>query len=746
MATGRTSGPPAEAAEWLHRLQEETLMRVLLPIGAVGFILIAVAQSFEDPLQGGLPGMGLVLLPFIVLALRKAHYLASAWALVSGCMLANLAVVAWGNVDAAISVVAAVAGLATLLTGVVGGVLTATACTALLLFTPQAFLGLDPRAQLPVLLAIWSTVGLVCVAVRTFLTALAWSWSTYEQGRLMLAESRDDQVQLKQTLEDLADANVQLTRLHRVTAAMRKVAEDAHRAKQEFVANVSHELRTPLNMIIGFSEMMMGTPQAYDCSMPPALLADLEVILRNSHHLSNLVDDVLDLSQIEAGRMALTKERVALSSITADAVLAVRPLFHSKGLYLEAEALEDLPPVFCDRTRIREVILNLLSNAGRFTDHGGACVRGWREDNAVVVAISDTGPGIAADQIDKLFGRFHQLPASTNRRYGGTGLGLSISKSFVEMHDGEMWLESEKGVGSTFFFRLPIDPPAPIDDGISRWFSPYVRHEVRTRPSMAPVADPRPRFVVLESGDFLSKLLTRYMDDAEVVSVASLDQALRELSQVPSQALLVRSMTVVDPVQCFDTSSLPYNTPAIVCSILGIDEAAGALGACQYLVKPISRDSLLDTLDGLTMSGNTVLIVDDEPDAVRLFRRFLVSSERGYRVLRASDGEEGLRILREQHPDAMLLDLIMPGMDGFQLLAQKTQDPTLRDIPVVVTSARDPAGQLIVCNGLAITLGGGLSMKQLLRCIEVLTETLSEPAQSRGPARTEGQGDQLACG
>ena len=173
------------------------------------------------------------------------------------------------------------------------------------------------------------------------------------------------------TLEDLASANVQLARLNQLAQGMRHAAEDARRAKEEFVANVSHELRTPPNMIVGFSEMMLQAPQTYGKKIPSALLADLAVIQRNSQHLSSLIDDVLDLSQIEVGKMALTKERVAFQEVVQAAVTAVRPLFDSKGLHLKTEVPGDLPLVFCDRTRIREVVLNLLSNAGRFTEHGG---------------------------------------------------------------------------------------------------------------------------------------------------------------------------------------------------------------------------------------------------------------------------------------------------------------------------------------------------------------------------------------
>jgi len=739
--TPRPHPNPAEVRELLRRLREETILPALAALPVIGIILIGAQRAFEDPLPGALCGAALFTLPVIVLLFHQRHYLVSAWVLVTGCLLADLTIVAWGHFDTAICLLAVPVGLATLFASVPAGMVTAAVCTALLFRAPFGLWDLHRALQFSALTSIWCTVGLVWLVLRELTTTVDWYRVNYERSRVELEQARDQRVRLKQALQDLADANLQLTRVDRVTTAMRQMAEDAQRAKQEFVANVSHELRTPLNMIIGYGEMIMRAPCSYSSEIPAALLADLDVILRNSRHLSSLINDILDLSQIEAGRMALTKERVAFFDIFAHAEIAVRPLFESKGLYLEVEAPADLPLVFCDRTRVREVMLNLLSNAGRFTEHGGARVRAWQEGNDIVVSVADTGIGIAPEKANKLFVPFRQLHASTNRRYGGTGLGLSISKMFVEMHGGKMWIESHEGVGTTLFFRLPIDPPASVAGGFSRWLSPYVRHGRRTRPSLAPVPKPVPRFVVMENGDFLQRLLRRYLDDPEIVSVADPDEALEELARVPSQALLVRDVSLTEPLQHLDTSSLPYNTPMIVSSMPGPDEGVDSLSVWRYLVKPISREALLSALDALDMKGKTVLIADDEPDAVRLFRRMLVSSERGYRVLRASDGHQALTILRNQRPDALLLDLVMPGMDGFQLLEAKRRDPALSDIPVVAISARDPTGQMIVSKGLAVSKRGGLSMHQLLTCVEAITEILSTPIGTADPRSPEDPGD-----
>ncbi len=743
MDTSGTALPaaPVHMAALRGDLKNGSLLLALPALPVAAFIVFASGDHFAGPMQWLLPAIFLFCLPAPVWLIRRRSYLASAWLLVAGCLLAELMIVAWGQLSATVALLAIPAGLAALFISLPGGAAVALACSLLLEIGPRPLLAASGELRSVALMEVWSTVGLVWLTTRPLLTAMQWSWSSYEQSRRLLEQARDAQVRLKQTLADLADANLQLTRLNRLAQGLRQAAEEARRAKEQFVANVSHELRTPLNMIIGFSEMIVEEPGTYSGPIPPALVADLEVILRNSRHLASLIDDVLDLSQIEAGQMALTKERVSLPEVIAMAIVAVRPLFESKGLCLETEVPADLPAVFCDPTRVREVILNLLSNAGRFTERGGVRLRAWQEQADLVVSVADTGPGIATEDRDKLFQPFQQLDGSPSRRHGGTGLGLSISKSFVELHGGNMWLESERGSGTTIFFRLPIDPPVPVEGGFARWFSPYWHYEERTRRSLTPPAAVCPRLVILESGDALRRLLRRYLPEAEIVPVRTLEEATRELARLPAQALLVNEISIPDALGQLNGTSLPHGTPAIVYSVPGLHEAAGALGAADYLVKPISRDALLAALDRLPLKGRTILVVDDEPEALRLYWRMLSSAGRGYRVLTAADGREALGILRDQCPDAVLIDLVMPEMDGFQLLAAMNADPNRRDMPTVVISARDPAGQPIISNALAVTRSGGLSVPQLLALTEAITRYLSPVSEPRNPASTGEQPD-----
>ncbi len=719
------TGPwPSDFALMLREMRGEAILLALPPLIVAGVIVGLHQSSADAPLRVTLPALVLILWPIAFFTSRRLGYLISAWVLAAGYLLGVGLLVGWGQVPAAIHLLALPAGLAALFIGPGAGAAIAATASALLLLASPSILPADESLRLTTAFGTWGTVGLVWLTSQPLVAALEWSWSGYHESRSQLERARDYQVQAKQTLADLAEANLQLTRVNRLAQALRQAAEEARRAKEQFVANVSHELRTPLNMVTGFSEMILNAPQAYG-KVPPALLADLAVIARNSQHLASLIDDVLDLSQIEAGQMALTRERVALREVIEAAVVAVRPLFESKHLYLEVEIAED-SAVFCDRTRIREVVLNLLSNAGRFTEEGGVRVRAWRDGDQFVVAVADTGPGIAPEDEAKLFRPFQQLDGSLRRRYGGTGLGLAISRSFVELHGGQMWLESEKGKGTTFYFRLPIDPPATPDTGVSRWFSPHWHYEERTRRSLAPVPVLRPRFLVLEAGNTLQRLLARYLDGVEIVPVADLEEAIDQLARVPAQAVLANGPQGNEILARLKTEpALPYGTPLITCALPELSDAAGALGAAHYLVKPISRDALLAALDHLRRDIRTVLVVDDEPEALQLFKRMLASAERGYQVRTAANGAQAIRILHRERPDVVLLDLVMPEVDGFRVLEERGQDPALRDTPFIIISARDPAGEPIVSDSLAVTRGGGLSAAQLLACIEAVSGALA---------------------
>jgi signal transduction histidine kinase/CheY-like chemotaxis protein len=731
-------GDPSVMHLGIKEVQREGFPLVLPAIVGAAIVLLGLQQLAQESLDVFMPCDLLLGLVFLVWYLHNKSYVVATWTLVIGLVAVDLLLVSWAHVPAALTLLALPVGLAALFAGLPAGLAVAGICTVLLAGAPSALLGSDWLLRGIAVLQVWGTVGLTGLVVRPLVTVAEWSWSSYQRSRTLLDQARDYQAQLKQTLEDLASANVQLARLNEFAQAMRQEAEEARHTKERFVANVSHELRTPLNMVIGFAELISTSPESYASDLPPALLADLQVILRNSRHLSTLIDDVLDLSQIEAGRMAITKERVDFAELVAAVQIAVSPLFAAKGLYLHVDVEQALPPVLCDSTRIREVILNLLSNATRFTEQGGVQLGVSIERGDILVKVADTGPGIAPDALSRLFQPFEQADGSIRRKHGGSGLGLSISRSFVELHGGRMWMESTPGSGSTVFFRLPIGPPDPLQSGSLRWINPEWEFRQRSRPTLAPRPVVRPRLVIMETGDTLTRMLQRYLDGVDLVPVRDFAQAAADLASTPAEGLIINDASLPQVLQRLTVETVaPPGIPTIVCSMPETPDVAQAMGASAYLVKPISQERLLGTLDGLHLRGKTILIVDDEPEALQLFMRMLASTRRGYRLITASNGQEALRILRRQKPALILLDLIMPEMDGFRVLAECSHDSRLKTIPIVVLSAQDPSGHPIVSSGVAVMLGGGLASHQVLACIDAMRTILAPGARH---ARSEPPG------
>ena len=592
---------------------------------------------------------------------------------------------------------------------------------------------LDLTGSAMAILQIWVVFGTVAAVYAPAQKIAGWSWGYFTNARKLLEEARNRQGELSRALADLSHANQQLTRLNALAQSLRQAADDARVAKEKFVSNVSHELRTPLNMIIGFSEMILDNPEAYGQDLPAALLADLTIVRRNAGQLFDLIEDVLDLSQIEADQMALMREYSSLPEMIQAVTEAVQPLFHSKHLFLKVETEGEIPPIYCDRTRIREVMLNLLSNAGRFTERGGVTVHAACSLDAVTISVRDTGPGIPAEQMNKLFQPFQQLDNSIRRRYGGTGLGLNISKRFIEMHGGKIWAESELGTGTTFFFQLPLAQVNQAGRKFTRWIVPEWDYVHRVPESTLPRQKVRPRLVVAEHGGSLKRLLTRYFGDVDVVAAEDSEQALREISEVPSQLLVVNSPEDAQLSRDFNPDRMPYEIPMITCWLPGTAAMASSLGAADYLVKPVSKKMLLETLQRIPLANHTVLIVDDEPEALRLFQRMLHASGQHYHVLRARNGQEALRVMRQYRPDVILMDLMMPNGDGFQLLRQRSEDPLLRDIPVIILSARDSSGNPIVTPSITITRKGGISAHALMECVQAVAQIFTKPGQPDDP-------------
>jgi CheY-like chemotaxis protein len=381
------------------------------------------------------------------------------------------------------------------------------------------------------------------------------------------------------------------------------------------------------------------------------------------------------------------------------------------------------------------VVLNLVSNAARFTERGSITLRAAQQDEWITVSVTDTGPGIAPEDATRIFEPFCQGMRSPWRDQGGSGLGLTISKQFIELHGGRIWLESQPGQGATFAFRIPISSPLESVASPGRWISEEFRWVERTSRPKLPQAPFRPRVVVYDETGELAPALGRWAEQAELVETRSLPQAAEDLQQYPAHALLVNA---VSPERLWSLAEearlVAPDLPIVTCCVPPRLDRARAAGAFDYLVRPVTQAQLWASIRSLGRPIHRILVVDDDPDVRQLLRRMLLSgSERRtdqqpIEVDTAADGEEALASLRTDPPDLVLLDVVLPGMDGWQVLARKSQDAALRDIPVIMVSAQDRAEQQLRSEAFLATLGDGLRISHLLQCTLGVSATLFSPA------------------
>ena len=467
--------------------------------------------------------------------------------------------------------------------------------------------------------------------------------------------------------------------------AARREAEAANSAKSQFLANMSHELRTPLNAIIGYSEMLQE--DAEDTGQA-TMVDDLKKIHSAGRHLLALINDVLDLSKIEAGKMELYLETFDVTSVIDQVVATAQPLVQRKKNELViANSDEDLGAMHSDLTRIRQVLLNLLSNASKFTEGGQILLRTHREsdDHGVewmLFSVTDTGIGMTEEQMGKVFEAFQQAEASTQRKYGGTGLGLAISRRFCRMMGGDIAVESEPGAGSTFSVRLPVAvptaqpetaPPATTAGGDGTVGTVLVIDDdpaVRNIMSRTLAKD---GFRVLEAADGEAGIALARSERPDVITLDVLMPGM--------DGWTVLGHLKEDP----DLNEIPV----VMLTIVDDRNMGYALGAAEYLSKPIDRDRLLQILRryGSESQPRPVLVVEDDAATRAVLTRTL--EREGWTVIEAKNGREGLDRAAETLPSLVLLDLMMPEMDGFEFLEAFRGDAHRRSIPVVVITAKE---------------------------------------------------------
>ena len=473
----------------------------------------------------------------------------------------------------------------------------------------------------------------------------------------------------------------------------RKTAEEANRAKSEFLANMSHELRTPMNAILGYSEMLIE--EAEDLEQQ-GFIPDLKKIHQAGNHLLSLINDVLDLSKIEAGRMDVFAEDIDIGILIDEVTATAKPLLARNNNQMKIVRDDYLGAAHQDLTKLRQSLFNLLSNAAKFTHDGTVTLKATRTQRDgqdwLVFAVSDTGIGIAADKLEAVFEEFTQADGSTTRDYGGTGLGLAISQRICHLLGGVITVQSQPGAGSTFTIEIPAIAPAGGEHADAKDAAP-----AGTDTASRAVPESRSARTILviddnrEAREILGRFLTR--DGFDVVTAGSGDEGLRLAHEIQPAAItldvLMPEMDGWSVLRALKADPKLRDIPVVMLTMVDDKSRGYALGATDYLSKPVDRELLLRTLARYQslQAPSPVLLVEDDTDTREIMARML--DKAGWQVLHAGNGREALDQLASTRPGLILLDLMMPVMDGFDFLLEMRANPDWRDIPVIVLTARN---------------------------------------------------------
>lgn len=559
-------------------------------------------------------------------------------------------------------------------------------------------------------------IGTAWLVTRTLYTALVWAWNMQQRGDKLLEAVRRHRSELVQALRSLEHTNRVLVRTHNELLVARQQAETARRLKEQFAANISHELRTPLNLILGFSEIMYLSPEVYgEVTWPQALRRDVYQIYRSSRHLLEMIDDILDLSKFEMTGFVLRTEITQIAPLISEAIEITNDLFRTRRIRVSVDIEDDLPLLDIDKTRIRQVLINLLKNAQSFVEVSEVALTATRKDGEVVISIHDNGPGIPEEKLPHIFEEFYQADHARKRSYEGAGLGLTISERFVREHNGRIWAESVPGMGTTFIFTLPI--PGKFLTMSSELSADLLRMERST---------PKPCILLAESDSSALSHLQRLNEEYEIVPVRDNRDLQRMVEEHNPRGIVVN--TQYNDVSHRDLR-ISSEIPVIECSICRSDRLSNGERVDGLLTKPVSAERLVEEIERLENKRGQIsklLIIDDDRAFCQLVERVLLSSRPESKLSKAYDAKRGLELARQERPDLLLLDLVMPDFGGMEVLHRLRQSYDLATTPVLVLTATSSSEEVIPLKTQQVVVrqSGGMTESEQLRYVHALLGVL----------------------
>jgi PAS domain S-box-containing protein len=476
----------------------------------------------------------------------------------------------------------------------------------------------------------------------------------------------------------------------------KEIADTANKAKSTFLANMSHELRTPLNAIIGFTRIVQRKAEGL---LPEKQIENLEKVLTSSEHLLNLINTVLDIAKIEAGRMDVLSANFRINALIDLCINTAQPLL-KPGVALEKKVGESLSTVYSDQDKIKQIILNLLSNAAKFTHEGKIILSTTKDGENLCISVVDTGIGISQEAISRIFKEFQQADSSTTRQYGGTGLGLSISRNLAHLLGGELTVESELGKGSIFTLRIPIQFKNKLVQGLVESSQPVMNQKPSSNSKVEQQANletEKKCILVIDNDPDAVYLLQENLNqqDFNIIGARSGKEGLSiALKEHPQAILLDILMPDIDGWQILHDLKEDKTTsdiPVILLTIVDKKAMGFQLGASAYLLKPLDpvavRDALYRVFGKKISQKKHILLMDDDPNIADLLRQYLPETE--FFLDSALDGVAGLQAVEVNRPDIILLDIMMPRLDGFGVIDCLRSNPKTRDLPIIVISAKD---------------------------------------------------------